>query len=321
VELGYALSSEEHPPEALVRNAAAAEEAGFSYALISDHIHPWIDEQGESAFVWSVIGGIAQATERLRLGTGVTCPLIRIHPAIVAHAAATCAALMPGRFFLGVGTGENLNEHVLGDRWPAPDERLEMLEESIEFMRKLWEGETTTFRGKHYTVENLRIYSLPDDPPEIAVAAAQPKAAELAGRVGDALITTSPDEEIVQKFEGGGGQGKPRYGQLHVCVAQSEDEAKRTAHEVWPNAGIEGALTQELPLPEHFEQAGEMVSPDDVAETVVCEQDAGAHLDKIREWADAGFTHVYVHQVGGDQKRFFELYEKEVLPELAGVAA
>jgi len=321
MELGYSLSSEEHTPEALVRNSAAAEDAGFTYALISDHIHPWIDRQGESAFVWSVIGGIAQATERLRLGTGVTCPLIRTHPAIVAHAAATCAALMPGRFFLGVGTGENLNEHVLGDRWPAPDERLEMLEEAIELMRTLWEGETTTLRGKHYTVENLRIYSLPDEPPEIAVAAAQPRAAELAGRLGDALISTSPDEEVVQKFEEAGGEGKPRYGQMHVCVAGSEAEARRTAHEIWPNAGIEGALTQELPLPEHFEQAAEAVGEEDVAEAVICEQDPGAHLEKIQEYADAGFDHVYVHQVGPDQHRFFELYEQEVLPELAGVAA
>ena len=321
MEIGYALSSEEHPPDALVRNAVAAEEAGFRFALISDHIHPWTDAQGESAFVWSVIGGIAQATEELRLGTGVTCPLIRTHPAIIAHAAATSAALMSGRFFLGVGTGENLNEHVLGDRWPAPDERLEMLEEAIRLMRKLWEGETTTFRGKHYTVENLRIYSLPDEPPDIAVAAAQPKAAELAGRVGNALISVAPDEEVVEKFEEAGGEGKPRYGQLTVCVADSEEEAKRIAHEIWPNGGMEGALSQELPLPEHFEQAAELVTEDDVAETVVCEQDAGVHLDKIKEFANAGFDHVYVHQVGTDQQRFFELYEKEVLPELAAVAA
>lgn len=321
MELGYSLSSEEHPPDALVRSAAAAEEAGFTYALISDHIHPWIDRQGQSGFVWSVIGAIAQATDGLRLGTGVTCPLIRTHPAIIAHAAATCAALMPGRFFLGIGTGENLNEHVLGDRWPAPDERLEMLEDAIALMRELWEGETTTIRGRHYTVENLRIYSLPDEPPDIAVAAAQPRAAKLAGRLGDALISTSPDEEVVQTFEEAGGAGKPRYGQLHVCVASSEQEARRTAHELWPNAGIQGALMQGLPLPEHFEQAVAVVREEDVAETVVCEQDAGVHLDKIKEYAEAGFSHVYVHQVGPDQRRFFELYEREVLPELSAVAA
>src|SRR5690242_135478 len=197
VELGYALSSEEHDPIALVENARAAEEAGFTFALISDHFHPWIDQQGHSPFVWSVIGGIARETENLRIGTGVTCPLIRIHPAIVAQAAATCAALMPGRFFLGVGTGENLNEHILGDHWPAPDERLDMLEEAIELMRELWTGEKTTFRGKHYTVEGARIYTLPEEPPPIAVAAAATKAARLAGRCGDAFVGVAPDSDLI----------------------------------------------------------------------------------------------------------------------------
>jgi G6PDH family F420-dependent oxidoreductase len=321
MEIGYSLSCEEHAPEAIVRNARRAEEVGFPFALISDHFHPWIDKQGESAFVWSVVGAIAQATERLRLGTGVTCPLIRIHPAIVAQAAATCAAMMPGRFFLGVGTGENLNEHVLGDRWPAPDERLEMLEEAIEVMRLLWQGGRQTHRGKHYTVEGARIYTLPAESPPIAVAAAQPRAAELAGKLGDALISVAADEEVVERFEDAGGKGKPRYGQIHVCVHEDERSAMRIAHEWWPNAGIEGALTQELPLPEHFEQAAETVREEDVAEKVICGSDPDRHLEKIKEFADAGFDHVYVHQVGPDQDSFFRFYEQAVLPELAGVAA
>src|ERR671925_2086247 len=215
VELGYKLSSEEQRPNDLVRYAAMAENAGFTFALISDHYHPWIDRQGQSPFVWAVLGGIAGATEDLRVGTGVTAPIIRIHPALVAQAAATCAAMMPGRFFLGVGTGENLNEHVLGDRWPAPDERLEMLEEAIEVMRLLWQGGRQTHRGKHYTVEGARIYTLPAESPPIAVAAAQPRAAELAGKLGDALISVAADEEVVQRFEDAGGKGKPRYGQIH----------------------------------------------------------------------------------------------------------
>src|SRR5438046_5284285 len=179
IEIGYSLSSEEHAPRELVRNAVAAEEAGFTFALISDHFHPWTDRQGESPFVWSVIGGIARATDNLRLGTGVTCPTMRIHPAIIAHAAATAAAMMPGRFFLGVGTGENLNEHVLGAKWPMPDERLEMLEEAVCLMRQLWQGDYQTHRGKHYTVENLRIFDLPDKPAAVAVAPMQPQAAHL----------------------------------------------------------------------------------------------------------------------------------------------
>jgi coenzyme F420-dependent glucose-6-phosphate dehydrogenase len=216
-EFGYALSCEEHGPSDLVRFASQAEEAGFEFAMISDHFHPWTDAQGESPFVWSVIGGISQGTERLRLGTGVTCPTIRTHPAIVAHAAATSAALMPGRFFLGVGTGENLNEHVVGQGWPAPDERLAMLEEAIEVMRLLWQGGEQTHRGEFYDVEQARLYTLPERPVEIAVAAAKPNAAELAGRLGDAFINTAADQAIVQRFESAGGRGKPRYGQITGC--------------------------------------------------------------------------------------------------------
>src|SRR5437763_8806384 len=213
MELGYAFSSEEHPPRDLVAHARAAEEAGFGFGLISDHFHPWTPRQGRSPFVWSVVGGIAGATERFRLGTGVTCPLIRIHPAIVAQAAATSEAMMPGRFFLGVGTGENLNEHVLGDRWPAPDERLRMLEEAIAVIRELWSGEEVTFRGDFYAVENARIYSLPDELPPIAVAAGKKNAARLAATAGDALISVAPDEEVVSTFREAGGAGKPCYAQ------------------------------------------------------------------------------------------------------------
>src|SRR4051794_13919971 len=198
-ELGFALSSEDHAPNDLVRQAALAEQAGFTFCLISDHYHPWITKQGHAPFVWSTLGGIAQATSTIRVGTGVTCPLIRIHPAIVAQAAATVGCMMPGRFFLGVGSGENLNEHVLGDRWPLPDERLEMLEEAVQVIRLLWQGGEQTHRGKHYTVDHARIYDLPDELPGVFVAAAQPNAAELAGRIGDGLISTSPDEQVVQR--------------------------------------------------------------------------------------------------------------------------
>ena len=314
-ELGYAISSEEHPPKALVENARRAEEAGFTHALISDHYLPWVDKQGESPFVWAVIGGIAQVTKRIQLGTGVTCPTIRTHPAVIAQAAATAVAMLPGRFFLGVGTGENLNEHILGDRWPPGDVRLEMLSEAIDVMRLLWRGGYQSHHGRYYTVEDARIYTLPDDPPPIMVAASKPRAATLAGEQ-DGLIGVAPERKLLEAFESAGGKGKPRFGQVTVCWAKSEAEAKETASEWWPNAAIKGDLSQELPLPSHFEQAAEMVSADDVAEMVVCGPDADSHVAKIREYEEAGYDHVYVHQVGPDQEGFFRFYEQEVLPNV-----
>jgi coenzyme F420-dependent glucose-6-phosphate dehydrogenase len=259
----------------------------------------------------------------LKLGTGVTCPTIRIHPAIVAQAAATAASLMPGRFFLGVGTGENLNEHILGDRWPSADERRAMLEEAVELMRALWEGELTSFEGDHYAVVDARIYTLPEEPIEVVVAAGGPEAAELAVRIGDGLVSTAPEAGLVEAFLGAGGKG-PRYGQLTVCWAESEEEGRRTALEVWPNAGLKGPLAQELPLPSHFEEAAAMVDEETIAEYIVCGPDPGRHLDGIRKFVDAGFDHVYVHQVGPDQDGFIEFYEREVLGaarELEPIAA
>ena len=315
MELGYTLSSEEHGPNELVRNARAAEEAGFGFAMISDHFHPWVEEQGQSPFVWSVIGGIAQATERLRLGTAVTCPTIRIHPAIVAQAAATSAVMMDGRFFLGLGSGEELNEHVVGARWPGPAERLEMLEEAIEILRLLWQGGYQSYYGKHYTVDRARIFTLPDEPPQIAVAAARKKAAQLAGRLGDALVGVAPDEKVVQHFESAGGTGA-RYGQVHVCYGQSEDETRKLAHRVWPNAAMRGAIGQELATTSHYEAVAELVSEDAVAEAVVCGPDPERHLEPIRAFERAGFDHVFVHQIGPDQGPFLRFYAEKVLPEL-----
>ena len=311
-EFGYALSSEEHGPRQLVENARTAEEHGFEFAMISDHFHPWTDSQGQSPFVWSVIGGIAQATERIRLGTGVTCPTIRMHPAIVAHAAATSGAIMNGRFFLGVGAGENLNEHILGDHWPAPDERLEMLEEAIEVLRLLWQGGYQTHRGKHYTVENARLYTLPDEPVPIAVAAAKENAAELAGRVGDAFVNTAPEREPIEAFERAGGAGKPKYGQVTLCWAASEDEGAKTVHEIWPNAGLGGDLSYELPLPRHFEEASANVTPDDLKEQVPVGPDPDRYVEEVRRLEEVGYTHVYFHQIGRDQDGFFRFWRDEL---------
>jgi G6PDH family F420-dependent oxidoreductase len=319
VELGYALSSEELKPLELVENAKRAERAGFEFALISDHFHPWLDVQGESPFVWSTIGAISQATESLALGTGVTCPMIRTHPAIVAQAAATSAALMPGRFFLGVGTGENLNEHILGDRWPDHQQRLEMLEEAVEVIRELWEGEVVTRHGRYYTVDRARLYTVPEEPPPVAVAAAGTAAAELAGRIGDAFVSTAPDEELVQAFRDAGGEGKPCYGQLTVCYDEDREAAVKTAFDVWPNAALGGELGQELAMPSQYEAACDVLTPDQVAEKVVCGPDPDEHRAAIDEFEQAGFDRVYVHQVGRDQEAFFDFYEREILPALERV--
>jgi coenzyme F420-dependent glucose-6-phosphate dehydrogenase len=320
-EIGYALSSEEHSPTDLVRHARLAEEAGFTFALISDHYHPWIDRQGHSPFVWGVIGGISQQSDRLVLGTGVTCPTIRIHPAIIAHAAATAAAMMPGRFFLGVGSGENLNEHILGDQWPPVDVRLEMLEEAIEVIRLLWEGGLQSHYGEHFVVENARLYTLPDQPPPIHVAASGEKAAELAGRIGDGLIATSPEDATLKAFRAGGGDGKPLYGQVTVCWGEDERQAIRTAHEWWPTSAIPGQLGQELALPAHFEQAAQLVTVDMVAEKIPCGPDPKRILDEIGSFVDAGYDHVYLHQVGPEQEGFIRFCEREILPAFEPAAS
>lgn len=316
MKIGYALSSEEHPPNSLVEFAQRAEAIGFDFALISDHYHPWIDRQGHSALVWCTIGGIAHATRRLRLGTGVTCPLMRIHPAIIAQAAATAASMMNGRFFLGVGAGENLNEHILGDHWPEGAVRLEMLEEAIEVIRLLWQGGEQSHRGRYFTVEQARLYTLPKEPPPLFVAGDGEKIAQLAGRAGDGLIGVAPDAEMVGKFAANGGKRKPRYGQVTVCYAASEEEARRTAHEWWPNAALKGNLAWEVKTPALFEQAAKTLREEDTAESIVCGPDRDRHLEKIRAFVDAGYDHVYIHQVGPDQHGFFEFFDEEVLPKL-----
>lgn len=316
--IGYALSSEEHAPGDLVTYGGHAEEAGFEFTLISDHFHPWLDVQGQSPFVWSVLGALAERTERMVLGTGVTCPTTRIHPAIVAHAAATTAALLPGRFWLGVGTGENLNEHVLGDHWPPTSVRRERLAEAVEVIRALWSGRQVEHYGRHYTVENARLYTLPDEPPPIMVAASGPKAAELAGEIGDGLVGLAPSSEVPDTFKASGGEGKPRIAQLHVCWGEDEAQARRLAHEQWSNSGLGGELSQELPTPAHFEQAAETVREEDVTGPLPCGPDVEAYVESAQKYLDAGFDHLYWHQIGPDQEGFISFAERELLPRLRG---
>jgi coenzyme F420-dependent glucose-6-phosphate dehydrogenase len=316
IEVGFALSSEEHDGKELVRQAVMAEEAGFKYGGISDHFHPWVDRQGHSPFVWGVLGGIAAATERIEIGTMVTCPIMRTHPAIVAHAAATIAEIMPGRFFLGLGSGENLNEHIVGSGWPRARVRIDMLEEATEIIRGLWSGRNTSFDGVFFDVDNARLYSMPEVLPPIYLAAAGPIAARLAGRMGDGLISTSAERRLIEAFRAEGNDG-PRLGQLAICVGESEEESVRLASEIWPNSALSGSFKQELPLPAHFEQAAAVVTPDQIAQSIICSSDPQKHIDAIRKYEAAGFTRVYVHQIGPDQRRFIDLYTREVMPVLS----
>lgn len=312
MKLGYFLSSEEHGPRELVRNARMAQEQGFEALWISDHFHPWNDEQGQSPFVWGTIGALSEAVT-LPITTAVTCPIVRIHPAVIAQAAATAAVQTEGRFVLGVGSGEALNEHVLGDRWPSADVRLEMLEEAIGLIRTLHQGDEVTHHGKHYTVENARIYTVPERPVPIYVSAFGPKAVKIAARCGDGYVSVGPAGELVEKYRAEGGRGPAQSG-LKVCWAESEEDAVATAHRLWPNDGLPGELAQVLPTPKHFEQASELVTPDMIREAVPCGPDPEKYAEKIKEFADAGFDEVYVQQIGPDQQGFFEFWAKQVVP-------
>lgn len=315
MEIGYKLSSEEHGPNELVRFATLAEEHGFGFAMISDHFHPWIDRQGQSPFVWCVIGAIAQATKRLRLGTAVTCPTVRVHPAIVAQAAATAATMLPGRFFLGVGTGENLNEHVVGAGWPETEVRQARLVEAIHVIRQLWQGGFQSHHGPFYTVENARIYTLPAQPPSLMVAVGGPKGVEIAAMHGDGLIGTEPDKKLLRDYRKKAGARKPCYGELTVCWGKDEDKARQTARERWPNQAMAASLSWELPLPAHFEAVAELVTEEAMSD-MVCGADPKQHLQALEEYADAGYDHICVHQVGPDQAAFMQFYKTEIFPRL-----
>ncbi|MGD9712818.1 MAG: TIGR03557 family F420-dependent LLM class oxidoreductase [Thermomicrobiales bacterium] len=318
VNYGYTLSSEEQSPLDSVKYAVRAEELGFEFLSISDHFHPWVPDQPHSPFVWATIGGVAMQTERIRLGTGVTCPTFRIHPALVAQAAATCQYMMQGRFYLGLGTGENLNEHIIGQGWPAYDIRSDMLEEAIEIIRLLWEGGEQSYYGDYFTLENARIFTMPEEIPQLHLAAGGPKAAEFAGEFGDGLISTSPDGKLVETFVESGGESKPRYGQLTLCWAETKEKAIQTVMKAWPNAGLRGELSQELPTPTHFEQAVQLVREEDIEQAIVCGPDPEPVIQKVQEYIDAGFDHIYLHQVGSDQEGFFAFYQRELQSALPG---
>lgn len=312
---GYFLASEDWEPRELIRQATRAQEAGFEALWISDHFHPWTDQQGQSSFVWAVIGALSRETY-LPIATAVTCPTVRIHPAVIAQAAATVSVLHDGRFVLGVGSGEALNEQVTGSPWPLAATRLAMLEEAVEVMRELWTGEVVTRAGEHYRVEHARVYTRPETPPPVYVSAFAPAAAALAGRIGDGLISTIPDAGLVAAFERAGGAGKPTQGGVKVCYGTDAAEAARTAHRLWPNEGLPGELAQVLRTPEHLMQASSLVTSEQIAASHACGPDADRHVQAITEYLEAGYGDVFVNQIGPDQDAFFDFYGAEILPRL-----
>lgn len=318
VQIGYTLSSEEFRPMELVEQAVKAERLGFTFASISDHFHPWMDSQGHSPLVWSVLGGIAARTSTLPLMTGVTALSLRYHPAILAQAVATIADMMPGRFSFGIGTGEALNEHVTGEVWPPVNIRQEMMIESLEMMRSLWEGDYTTIQGQYYELHNARLYTLPEQLPPIIVAASGPESAEVAAEIGDALVSTSPDKQVVDAFDAPGGSGKPKYGQITVQYSADEEKSAEVALKYWGYTVLGGQTSQELSLPKHYQEAVEgLATPELIKKSVVCGPNPEKYHEKVKAYVDAGFTHVYFHQVGPDQDSFFDFAKKELLPKYA----
>jgi G6PDH family F420-dependent oxidoreductase len=318
VAIGYTIMGEQAGPKQLVRDAVAAEEAGFEFLAASDHSFPWLEEQGHSPYTWSVLGAVAHATEHIELMTYVTCPTMRYHPSIVAQKAATIQILSDGRFTLGLGAGENLNEHVIGGAWPPVDVRHDMLSEAVDIIRPLLAGENVTYRGEHLEAENAQLWDVPTAPPPIAIAASGPASCEIAGAQGDALIAVQPDADLGDQFDAAGGRGKPRIGQVAVAYDEDESAATKRALEQfrWFAGGWD--VMAELPAPKHFAAASKNVREDDITEQVPCGPDLDAHVQAVKKFVDAGFSHVAVVQIGGDaQDPFFEWARSSLLPALA----
>jgi G6PDH family F420-dependent oxidoreductase len=315
LKLGYKLMSEEHGPVELVRNAKRAEEAGFEFAALSDHFSPWLDEQGHAPLAWSVLGALANATPRLGLMTAVTCPIMRYHPAIIAQGAATVALLSNNRFTLGLGAGERLNEHVIGASWPGVGERHERFSEAIDIIQGLLAGNLTNYRGHHFRLDHARLFDRPERKPPVAIAAGGVEAARLAGRKGDALVATEPRADLIEAFVAAGGSG-PRYAEVALCYAEREDDARKIAHRYfrWSVAGW--PVMAELPDTKGFAAASKHVSLETVAQSVSCGPSQEHHLEAIDRYVQAGYDHIVLVQVGPEQDKFIDFFERRLAPAL-----
>ncbi|WP_037575208.1 LLM class F420-dependent oxidoreductase [Phaeacidiphilus oryzae] len=317
VRIGYTMMTEQAGPRQLVDDVVRAEQAGFDFSVASDHYSPWLASQGHAPFVWSVLGAAAQATSRIPLMTYVTCPIRRYHPAVVAQQAATVQLLSEGRFRLGLGAGENLNEHVVGGGWPPVDVRHEMLDEAVQIIRELFAGGYVNFEGKHYQVNSAKLWDLPAEPPPIGIAVSGEQSCRLAGRLADLLIAVEPEQRLLDLFDRHGGSGKPRVGQLPVSYDPDRDTAIARAHDQFRWFGTGWKVNAELPGPAAFDAATQFVTKEDVAQGIPCGDDVDRFVEAVRAYTEAGFDEVALVQVGGDaQQPFFGWAEEKLLPAL-----
>jgi len=316
VGVGYSLMCEQAGPKELIDYAVRAEAAGFDHAVVSDHYYPWLESQGHSPYAWSVLGAVAHATSRLQLMSYVTCPIRRYHPAVVAQKAATIGVISDGRFILGLGAGENLNEHVVGG-WPHVQQRHEMFEEALQIIRPLLDGERLTYSGNHYDVPDAYLWDRPATPVPIAVAVSGSSSCDLAGSYGDGVVAVEPEPHLLHLFDQAGGGGKPRYGQVSICYGPDAAECRRIVHDQFRWAGLGWKVNAELPGPDSFASATQSVREEDMAASIPCGPDVEAHVAAVRKFVDAGFTHVAVTQVGGDsQPMFLDWARTELIPRL-----
>lgn len=311
-EIGYTMMTEQRSPKDLVNDVVMAEKSGFDFAVASDHFHPWLEEQGHAPNVWPILGAAAHATERIPFMTYVTCPIMRYHPAVVAQKAATVSLLSDGRFKLGLGAGENLNEHVIGDGWPSVDVRHEMFVEAVEIIKELFSGKYTNYRGDYFDVDGAKLFDVPDTPPEIGIAGSGRPSVEIAATLGDFFIGTEPKSSLIEMFREEGGEGKPAVGQIPVCFGPDEKECVRLAREQFRWAATGWKVQAELPNPINFDAATAYVREEDMAEMVPCGPDAGKIAESVEAFSEAGYTHVALVQIGDRQKEFCEFYEREL---------
>ena len=316
VKFGYKLMTEEHGPAALIDNAVRAEGAGFDFVSISYHFHPWFEAQGHAPFAWSVLGAIAHATSKIGIATGLTCPILRYHPVIIAQAAATIAVLSNGRFTLAIGAGERLNEHVTGARWPSIPERHAMLGEAADILRALWSGGVQNMKGDYFIVDHARLYDLPDKPPLLVIGVSGEASIALAAEKADGIMATEPDAELVKGFRGKGKKKGPAYAEALLAYAPTQEEGLRIAHERFRFSAFGWAVNSELPSVEGFEAAGQFVRPEDIADSIAAGPDVDQHVAAVRKYVDAGFDHIVLTCPGDDQQGFIDFFEKKLRPRL-----